>query len=594
MCGIVGYVGFREAKSILIDSLKRLEYRGYDSCGIAILNKTLTARKEVGRVVEFEEKSIEINGKVGIGHTRWATHGEVTAANAHPHLDCSGKFAVVHNGVVENFQKLRAQLTEEGHHFRSDTDTEVIAHLIEKYYQGNLKNAVSRALADIIGTYAVVVLAEEHRELIVARKESPLIIGVGDTENFVASDVAAILDYTDRVIYLEDDDICIVSESGVDITNNGDSVHRDTQVVPWSVEAAQKSGYEHFMLKEIHEQPKAVENTLKGHVPFVKPLVIRGKGEEKHLEDITLVACGTSYHAALVGEYVIGKLCHVPIRVKIASEFTPNYMALDTTWVLGITQSGETTDTLRALKQAQMLGCPTIGITNVQGSSITRIVEQVLYTQSGPEIGVAATKTFLAQLTAVYLLALSFAPLDIKAHENLTAEFKMIPSKVQQILDGEEQISEHGRQLAQYDNAFFIGRGVNYPIAMEGALKLKEVSYIHAEAYAAGEIKHGPFALLRTNTPVIAIASKDDTYDAMLTSIKEIKARGPRVIAIAEEGDDEIEQFVDVVIRVPKVDPLFSPFVNTVALQLLAYYAAKERGCEIDLPANLAKSVTVP
>ncbi|MBT4511251.1 MAG: glutamine--fructose-6-phosphate transaminase (isomerizing) [Chloroflexi bacterium] len=594
MCGIVGYVGYREAQPILLESLQRLEYRGYDSCGIATLNDSLTMSKDVGRVVDFAKNSPKIHGKAGIGHTRWATHGTVTSANAHPHLDCTGNIAVVHNGVIENFQKLRDDLTKEGHRFNSDTDTEVIAHLIEKYYQGDLKEAVSKALTEVTGTYAVVVLAKGHKDLVVARQESPLVIGVGDKENFVASDVAASLDYTDRTIYLEDGDIGIVSPDSITITNNGQTVKREEQIVPWSVEDAQKAGYEHFMLKEIHEQPKAIENTLRAQIPFIKPLTILGAESEKRLEDIMLIACGTSYHAGLIGEYVIGKLCRVPTRVKIASEFDPNCIALEKTWVLGISQSGETTDTLRALKHANSRGCPTIGITNVQGSSITRITEQVIFTQSGPEIGVAATKTFIAQLTALYSLALKMAQLDVKAQESYQTEFKTLPSKVQQILDNEEQIAEYGRQLAKCDNAFFVGRGISYPVAMEGALKLKEISYIHAEAYAAGEIKHGPFALLRSNTPIIAIAPRDNTYDAMLTSIKEIKARGPQVIALAQEDDEEIQQFVDIVIRIPKVDPLFSPFLNTVAMQLLAYYAAKERGCAIDLPVNLAKSVTVP
>jgi len=501
---------------------------------------------------------------------------------------------VVHNGVIENFQKLREELMREGHRFISETDTEVIPHLIEKYYQGDLEEAVSKALADVTGTYAIVVLAEGSKELVVARMESPLVIGVGDKENFVASDVAASLDYTDRVIYLEDGDIGVVSEGSIAITNNGQRVQRDEQIVPWSVEEAQKAGYEHFMLKEIHEQPKAIENTLKGHISFIEPMVRLGTEKRGDLEDILLVACGTSYHAALIGEYIIGKLCHIPTRVKMASEFNHYDMALDKTWVLGITQSGETLDTLRALQKAKGHGCVTLGITNVQGSSITRIADQVFYTQSGPEIGVAATKTFLTQLTALYLLALSYAPLDIRVYEGLIEGLRSLPPKVQQVLDDEERIAQHGRELSQYDNVFFIGRGINYPVAMEGALKLKEISYIHAEAYPAGELKHGPFALLRSNTPVIAVVAKDDTYEAMLTSIKEIKARGPQIIALAEEGDEDIEQFVDVIIPIPRVDPLFSPFLNSVALQLLAYYAAKERGCPIDLPANLAKSVTVP
>jgi len=593
MCGIVGYVGYREAQPILINSLKRLEYRGYDSCGIAARSDGIVVHKDVGRVVNFEQKVPRVTGAVGIGHTRWATHGSVTAENAHPHTDCSGDFAVVHNGVIDNFQKLRDSLTEEGHVFSSDTDTEVIAHLIEKYYRDDLKEAVERALEDINGTYAVVVLARNHEELIAVRKESPLVVGVGDRENFVASDVSAILDYTDRVIYLEDGDLVVVSGSDIHITSNGREIDRQPQIVPWTVEDAQKAGYDHFMLKEIHEQPRAIENTLKGRVSFIEPMARLGVEKTGDLEEIVILACGTSYHAALIGEFIMGKLCRIPVRVKIASEFNHYEMALEGSWVLAISQSGETADTLMALKKAKSMGCLTLAITNVQGSSITRLADQVFYTQSGPEIGVAATKTFITQLTSLYLLALSYAPLDIKTYEGLVEELRMIPSMVRRVLDMEEVIAEHARELSLYDNAFFIGRGISYPVAMEGALKLKEISYIHAESYPAGEIKHGPFALLRANTPVVAVAPRDDTYESMLTNIKEIKARGPQVIALAEEGDEEIRQYVDVVIYTPKVDPLMTPFVNTVALQLLAYYAARERGCPIDLPANLAKSVTV-
>ncbi len=595
MCGIVGYIGYREAQPILIESLKRMEYRGYDSCGIAVSGDSdFTIHKSVGRVVDFEKTVPIVLGKSGIGHTRWATHGEVTAANAHPHSDCSGTISVVHNGVIENFQKLREQLTTEGHQFCSDTDTEVIAHLIERYYQGDLKNAVVASLKEIHGTYAIVAISKQNRELVAARKESPLVIGIGDKENFVASDVAAILDYTDRVIYLEDGDVVTISTNGISITSNGTQVQRETQVVPWTVEESQKAGYDHFMLKEIHEQPKAIEKTLKGHISSIKPLDKIWIEDTTSMSDLLLLACGTSYHAALIGEYIIGKLCRIPIRTKIASEFNHYDMVLDKSLVLAFSQSGETSDTLTALKKAKAAGCFIMGITNVRGSTITRLADQLFYTESGPEIGVAATKTFLTQLASIYLFAVSRASLDQRTFESFIEEFRLLPTKIQQILDIEDEIAVHGRDLAKYDNAFFIGRGISFPVAMEGALKLKEISYIHAESYPGGEIKHGPFALLRANTPVIAVTARDDTYEPMLTSIKEIKARGPQVIAIAEKDDNVIDQYVDAVIRVPKTNPLFSPFVNTVALQLLAYYAAKERGCSIDLPVNLAKSVTVP
>jgi glucosamine--fructose-6-phosphate aminotransferase (isomerizing) len=462
---------------------------------------------------------------------------------------------------------------------------------VEKYYRGDLEEAVVRALDDIDGTYAIIVLAAGYKELIAARKESPLIIGVGEKENFVASDVPAVLDYTDRVLYLEDGDVALISAEDILIKNGGCVVERKIHQVSYTVEEVQKVGYEHFMLKEIHEQPKVVEETYKGQISLLEPAVNFDIGGD--FEDIILIACGTSYHAALVGEYVLNKLCPIPVRVKAASEFNHCNMPLDKSLVLGITQSGETADTLRALSKAKECGCRTMAITNVPGSSVTRRVDRVFYTKAGLEIGVAASKTFLAQLTSLYLLWLSLAKLEPITIKGLITELRRLPAKIRQVLDSEEQICQQARCLSRYENAFFIARGINYPIAMEGALKLKEISYIHAEAYPAGELKHGPFALLSPNSPVVAIVSRDDTYEAMRTNIMEVKSRGPWVLALAEEGDENIKQFVDEVIYIPQVDPLFSPFLNSVALQLLAYYAAKERGCPIDMPRNLAKSVTV-
>jgi len=594
MCGIIGYTGYQDAQPILLDSLKRLEYRGYDSFGIAVSAGSIEVFKDVGRVVDGERTLLSIKGTTGIGHTRWATHGKVSQVNAHPHTDCSNRIAVVHNGVIENFQHLRETLTQEGHQFKSDTDTEVIPHLIEKYYQGNLEEAVARALESITGNYAIAVMAQDYPGLIVAKKESPLIVGLGDKQNFAASDVAAVLDHTDRVLYLEDGDICNISCNSVSIHNNKQKITRKEHIIPWNIEEAQKAGYEHFMLKEIHEQPKVVENTFKGLISTLEPQVSVVPEAIADTSDILLVGCGTSYHAALIAEYLLGKLCHIPVRVKVSSEFNSCEIALDKTAVIGITQSGETADTLTALKKARGLGCKTLAITNVPESSITRIAEHIFYTKAGLEIGVAATKTFLAQLVSLYLITLSLDTLDMRTHQNLIEELRLLPSKIQQVLDIEPQIAQYARELSHYDNAFFIARGINHAIALEGALKLKEISYIHAEAYPAGELKHGPFALLNLNTPVVAIAAHDDTYDMMLTSIKEIKARNASVIALAEEGDDTIEQFVDHTIYIPQISPLFSPFLNSVALQLLAYYAAKERGCSIDRPVNLAKSVTVP
>ncbi|HUU63232.1 MAG TPA: glutamine--fructose-6-phosphate transaminase (isomerizing) [Dehalococcoidia bacterium] len=592
MCGIVGYIGGRDAQPILLQSLKRLEYRGYDSCGIAVLGSTIKVSKDVGRVQQLEKALPRDNGKLGIGHTRWATHGKPSRSNAHPHTDCSGNIAVVHNGVIDNSQQLRDELTGEGHRFLSETDTEVMPHLIERYYQGDLEQAVKRALADVKGSYALIVLAANHEELLVARNDSPLVIGVGDGENFVASDVPALLDYTDRVIYLEDGDVGIITGDAIRLLNQDCEVRRETNVIPWTLEDAQKGGYEHFMLKEIHEQPRVIRDTLGGYISAIEPAVDLGL-ERTDFEDVLLLACGTSYHAGLVGRCLLERIARVPVRVEIASEFSHSDAVLGKTWVIGITQSGETADLLGALKKAKQMGCKTLAITNCIGSSVTRIADQTFYIKAHPEISVAATKSFIAQLMALYLLALSEAKMDIRSLQGLIGELSVLPDRVQLILDDEEKIARFGKYLSTYDSAFFIARGINFPVALEGALKLKEISYIHAEGYPAGEIKHGPFALLTPDTPVIAITARDDTYEAMLANIKEIKARESPVIALAGEDDEDIEQFVDHVIRVPGVSSILSPVINSVALQLLAYYAAKERGCPIDMPRNLAKSVTV-
>ncbi len=593
MCGIVGYVGKKEAQPILVNSLKRLEYRGYDSCGIALLGKGIEVYKDAIRIEALEKTLRPNTSKIGIGHTRWATHGKPSQVNAHPHTDCSGKIAVVHNGVIENFLQLKENLTKEGHTFRSDTDTEVIPHLIEKYYHGDLKQAVSRAIADLIGSYAFAVMHDDWNGLVVARNESPLIVGISDKEYFIASDVPAVLDYTDRVVYLEDGDIGVVTDSGTEWFKNGKEVERTEHRIPWSLEEAQKSGYDHFMIKEIHEQPKAIRNTFKGYISALEPVVNLGIQIDANLRDILIVACGTSYYAALVGKHVIQSLTRIPVRVEIASEFNYLDTVLDKTWVIGITQSGETADTLRALKKAKQLGARTLVITNVIGSSATRSADETLYITAGPEICVAATKSFIAQVIMLDLLALAWASINVRSRVSLISELRQLPNKVQELLDREGDIAEYGKYLAKCENIFFVGRGLNFPVSLEGALKLKEIAYIHAEGYPAGELKHGPFALLTPNTPVVAVVARDNTYETLLANIKEIKARESPVIAIAEEGDDEIQKYVDFVIRVPSVDPIFSPVVNAVALQLLAYYTAKERDCPIDTPRNLAKSVTV-
>ncbi len=593
MCGIIGYIGNKRAQSILLNCLKRLEYRGYDSCGLAVTADGIEMYKDIVRVEALEKVAPRFNGTVGVGHTRWATHGEPSQVNAHPHLDCSGNIAVVHNGVISNFQAIKNQLTGEGHNFISETDTEVIPHLIEKYYDGSLEEAVAAALRDLEGSYAIIVLKAGEPRLIVARKDSPLIIGVGDRENFIASDVPAILDYTDRVIYLEDGDIGVITKNGIKVSKDGQEVDREEHKILWSLEEAQKAGYEHFMLKEIHEQPKVIRNTLGEYTRDTEPVVDLAGMRDASIESMLILSAGTSYNAALIGKYIVEDFLSIPVRVEIASEFNYYSHTLAGTVAITITQSGETADTLKAMKKLKEAGCRVIVITNVVGSTASRIAHQTIYTQAGPEISVPATKTFTAQLMVLYWLAMSYSQADARRLAGLIMELRQLPNKVQQVLDNESNIMEYAKYLSRYENAFFIGRGINFPVALEGALKLKEISYIHAEGLAGGEIKHHTLAVLSHETPVIAILAKDNTYEAMLTNIKEIKARGAPLIALAEEGDEAIEELADSVITVPRLDTVFSPVVNVVVLQLLAYYTAKERGCPIDFPRNLAKSVTV-
>ncbi len=593
MCGIVGYTGKRQAQPILLDCLSKLEYRGYDSCGIALAGDGLKVYKDAVRVGELARTSPQLDGTAGIGHTRWATHGEPSQINAHPHCDCTGDIAVVHNGIITNYQRLRNQLTGEGHKFVSETDTEVISHLIEKYYHGDLEGAVEAALCDVEGSYAIIVSLANESKLVVARQDSPLIVGIGDRENFIASDVPAVLDYTNRVIYLEDGDIGVVTPDGIKVRSKGAGITREEHKVLWSAEQAQKGGYEHFMLKEIHEQPKVIRDTLVEYTQTAEPIVDLERMRDAGVESMLILACGTSYHAALVGKYVAEELLRIPVRAEIASEFSYHGHSLSVPLAIAITQSGETADTLKAMKRLKEEGCRVVAITNVVGSTASRIASQTVYTRAGPEMSVAATKSFMAQLMVLYWLAMSYSKADIRGLADMLMGMRQLPEKVQQVLDSEDMILESAKYLSRYDHAFFIGRGINFAIALEGALKLKEISYIHGEAYAAGELKHGPFALLGSDTPVIAIVARDNTYEAMLTNIKEIKARSSPVIALAEEGDEAIGELADLVITVPQTDALFSPVVNTVALQLLAYYTAKQRKCSIDFPRNLAKSVTV-
>jgi glucosamine--fructose-6-phosphate aminotransferase (isomerizing) len=592
MCGIVGYIGRKKAKTILLNCLSKLEYRGYDSCGIAIGGDSLEIFKDAVRVKVLEKMTPSLDGTSGIGHTRWATHGEPSKENAHPHCDCTGKIAVVHNGVINNFQQLRDKLADEGHILVSQTDTEIIPHLIEKYYEGDFGEAVRMAVSDIEGSYTMIAVMAGESGIIAAKKDSPLTIGIGDRENFLASDVPALLDYTSRVIYLEDGDIATIFPEKVVIRNNGEIVDREECKVTWSVEDARKGGYEHFMLKEIHEQPKVIRDTLAEYISTGEPAADLTAGNGG-LDNILILGSGTSYHAGLAGKHIFESLVKVPVRVELSSEFNYSGFASDSNKAIVISQSGETTDALKSIKVLKEDGCHVIAITNVVGSTISRVADQTVYTRAGPEISVAATKTFIAQLIALYWLALPYSKVDVKKWDDLVMELRQIPVKVQRVLDNESVVAECARQLAEYDNMFYIGKGINYPAALEGALKLKEISYVHAEGYASGELKHGPFALLGEQTPVVAVVAQDNTYEPIITSIKQVKARKSPLLALVDEDDEIIPQLADMVIPVPRIDPLFSPVTNSVVLQLLAYYIAKEKGCPIDFPRNLAKTVTV-
>jgi len=593
MCGIVGYFGFRRADKVAISALKRLEYRGYDSWGIAVRTPEgrLMIHKRVGAIGDVKDFSL-CDGNVALGHTRWATHGKPSEVNAHPHVDCSGRIAVVHNGIISNFQKLRERLEREGHKFRSETDTEVIPHLIEKYCLRGLsfEKAVMEAIKELEGSYAFVSIKSDEDKIVACRYKSPLILGIGDGEYFLASDVPAILEYTNRVIYLEDGDIVVIGPNGFEIFNGGVRVNRKVEIVPWSIEAAEKGGYEHFMLKEIHENPRVIEDTL---MEYVAEDIRMDVSFAAGVSEIVFVACGTSYHASLAGKYIIERIAEIPVRVEYASEFNYHDIPVSRTLVVGITQSGETADTLEALRKAKKMGAKTLAITNVLGSTVTRIADYVLFTRAGPEISVCATKTFIAQLVVLYVMAGKLSTMPRSELKEYIDALRNLPQKVQIILDSEDEIRRIAEWLASYENMMYIGRGMGYPIALEGALKMKEISYIHAEGYPAGELKHGPFALLGREMPVIACVIMDNTYDIMLSNIKEVKARDSPVVAVADERDEEVEKFADEVIKTPSVDPLFTPVTYSVALQLLAYYTARKRGCEIDKPRHLAKSVTV-
>ncbi len=594
MCGIVAYIGFQPAAPIIYKCLGKLEYRGYDSCGIAISNRdNITVEKDTKRVAALQFNTLPLDGKIGLGHTRWATCGEPSRANAHPHVDCLHKIAVVHNGNIENFEELRKALVGEGHIFTSETDTEVLPHLIEKYYEGELGQAVTRAIKDIRGSFAIAVICAGEEKVVLAKQKSPLVIGLIDKEYIAASDIAALLDYTDRVMYLEEGDVCNITTVGIELYRNGVLTELTEERIAWKPADTRLGGFSHYMMKEINEQPRVITETLAAFEGVSEKLIGLLDPPENRRTSLLMVGCGTSYHSALVGKYIFEELIGRPVNVELASELNYRANVIADKVALAISQSGETADTLQAVRRIKATGCKMVCITNVEGSQLSRLADLSIYTKAGPEISVASTKTFIAQVALLYAICISHANIDEILKKDLERGLGQIPILIRQFLNEQSNIETLGRYLATFNNVLFVARGINYPVALEGALKLKETSYIHGEGYAAGELKHGPFALLDSNTPAIAIVAHDRTYEAMLTNIREIKTRKAPVIAVVEEGDKEVADLVDIVIEVPHTDPFFSPMLNVVALQLLAYYTALERGCPIDFPRNLAKTVTV-
>ncbi len=608
MCGIVGYVGHGDTLKILIEGLKRLEYRGYDSSGIAIFHRgKIEIRRKEGKLSRLEEliRNESFDGSVGIGHTRWATHGRPSDENAHPHK--AGAIAVVHNGIIENYRVLKESLQKKGHKFSSETDTEIISHLINEYIEQGFSffESVRRALENVKGSYALGILCEKEREtLIAARKESPLVIGIGNKEYFIASDIPAVLPHTKDFIFMDDGEIALIKPDGVRLFNEkGKRISKEIKRVNWTPVMAEKGGYKHFMLKEIFEQPRAVIDTIRGR--FLKEkgdsifdgVVIDSKFL-RNIQRIYIIACGTSYHAALVGKFLIEDFSRIPVEADIGSEFRYRNPILGRdTLLLAISQSGETADTLAGLREAKKRGAHTIAICNVFGSTLAREADRVIYTYAGPEIGVASTKTFVTQLSILFLLALRMGRelgyVSIKEGKSLIEDLIKIPHQMEQLLKSSKKVSEIAQKYLHARDFLYLGRGINYPIALEGALKLKEISYIHAEGYPAGEMKHGPIALIDRDMPVVIIATKNDVYDKVISNIEEVKAREGRVIALASQSDRKISKKVDDIIFIPDTTPSLTPMLLTIPLQLLAYYMADLKGTDVDQPRNLAKSVTV-
>ena len=609
MCGIVGYIGFNQASDFLLDGMAKLEYRGYDSAGIAVIGaeNVIKIQKKVGRLANLEAivKADPNEGTVGIGHTRWATHGRPSDMNSHPHSSEDGKFAVVHNGIIENYMPLKEELIEKGYHFKSETDTEVVAHLLADMYDGDFVGTVRRMLDRVDGAYALeIICADEPDKIICTKKENPLVIGLGKGENFVASDIPAIINYTRDTYILSDGELAIVTRDNVSVFDReGNPVDKEVFHVSWNAEAAEKGGYEHFMLKEIHDQPKAVRDTFGTH--------ISEDGKTVHFEElnwtaddvatfnkILIVACGTAYHAGLVTKQYIENLARIPVSVEIASEYRySNPLTDDKTLCIVISQSGETSDTLAALKEAKRHGAKSLAITNVVGSSISREADNTVYTWAGPEISVASTKAYTTQLVAGLLFAVYLGQLNGKmapaVGEEILCGVKSLPTLIHEIFEVDEDMKAFAKHYGFKSDAFFLGRAIDYAVAMEGALKLKEISYIHAEAYAGGELKHGTLALIEEGVPVIALATQEDVYDKMISNIREVKAREAVVIGIGMKGDEELSKHVDHTIYVPRANKFIAPILAVIPLQLLAYYAAITRGADVDKPRNLAKSVTV-
>ena len=607
MCGIVGFTGKQNAAPILLEGLKKLEYRGYDSAGIAVAQDgVISVSKVSGRIANLCEKTEDgktLPGFSGIGHTRWATHGAPTDANAHPHMSCDGRFSVVHNGIIENYMALREELTANGYTFSSQTDTEVIVHLIEMYYHGDFKEAVMRATSRLTGSYALGVLcADCPGKIIAVREASPLILGIGVGENFFASDVTALVAYTRNALYLDDGEFAELTPESITVYDcTGAVIHKPVSRITWSIEAAEKGGYEHFMLKEIMEQPRAVKAALapRVHENRVQLDDFSFTAEElRSIRKIVITACGSAYYAGCAGKYAIEKLCHIPVDVQLASELRYGEPQIDSgTLLIVLSQSGETADTIAAMKECQSLGARTLAIVNVVGSTIAKLADHTLYTWAGPEIAVATTKGYTTQLSVLYLFAVyaayTMGLLSEQEYTRLIGELQTIPQKIQQALDMNTTLPQLARKYNSGHSVFYIGRNTDYAVALEGALKMKEISYIHAEAYAAGELKHGTIALIDEGQSVIAICCNSRIAEKTMSNIVEVKARGAQVLALAVKGNRAVLAQADDVIYIPDLDPLFQAVVEIIPLQLLAYHVAKENGCDIDKPKNLAKSVTV-